>query len=66
MIRRADARRSAPRGEATELRAATTDFERKHIAEVLDQHGGNVSKAAQALGLSRGGLHKKLKELGLR
>ncbi|MDG2304870.1 MAG: sigma 54-interacting transcriptional regulator [Candidatus Binatia bacterium] len=50
----------------TELRGAMTDFERTHIAEVLEQNGGNVSKAAQALGLSRGGLHKKLKELGLR
>ena len=43
-----------------------TEFERKHIADVLEQNDGNVSRAAQALGLSRGGLHKKLKELGLR
>lgn len=50
----------------TELKGAMVEFERKHIAEVLEQNGGNVSKAAQALGLSRGGLHKKLKELGLR
>lgn len=52
--------------ESTELRGAMVEFERKHIADVLEQNGGNVSKAAQALGLSRGGLHKKLKELGLR
>lgn len=52
--------------QPTELRGAMVEFERKHIAEVLEQNGGNVSKAAQALGLSRGGLHKKLKELGLR
>ncbi len=49
-----------------ELRGAMVEFERKHIGEVLEEHGGNVSKAAKALGLSRGGLHKKLKELGLR
>ena len=53
-------------GDSTELRGAMAEFERKHIAQVLEQNGGNVSKAAQALGLSRGGLHKKLKELGLR
>lgn len=52
--------------QPTELRDAMTEFERKHIAAVLEQNDGNVSKAAQALGLSRGGLHKKLKELGLR
>ncbi len=52
--------------QPTELRGAMVEFERKHIAEVLEQNDGNVSKAAQALGLSRGGLHKKLKELGLR
>lgn len=58
---------SAPaEDQPTELRGAMVEFERKHIAEVLEQNGGNVSKAAQALGLSRGGLHKKLKELGLR
>lgn len=50
----------------TELRGVMLEFERKYIAEVLEKNGGNVSKAAQALGLSRGGLHKKLKELGLR
>jgi len=42
------------------------EFERRHIAEVLERNDGNVSRAARAPGLSRGGLHKKLKELGLR
>ena len=53
-------------GSSSELRGAMAKFERKHIADVLEQNDGNVSRAAQALGLSRGGLHKKLKELGLR
>lgn len=57
---------SSAEDHPTELRGAMVEFERKHIAEVLEQNDGNVSKAAQALGLSRGGLHKKLKELGLR
>jgi transcriptional regulator with PAS, ATPase and Fis domain len=50
----------------SDLKGATADFERKHIAAVLEEHDDNVSRAAEALGLSRGGLHKKLKELGLR
>jgi len=41
-------------------------FERTRIAEVLEQTGGNVSEAARVLGLSRGALHRKLKEHGLR
>lgn len=50
----------------SDLKGATAEFERKHIAAVLEEHDDNVSRAAEALGLSRGGLHKKLKELGLR
>jgi transcriptional regulator of acetoin/glycerol metabolism len=41
-------------------------FERTRIAGALDQTGGNVSEAARVLGLSRGALHRKLKEYGLR
>jgi transcriptional regulator with PAS, ATPase and Fis domain len=57
----------APPGTSgTELRGARAAFEAKHIAEVLRQQGGNVSRAAEALGLSRMQLHRKLKEYGLR
>jgi two-component system response regulator HupR/HoxA len=50
----------------TELREARAVFEARHIAEVLSRHGGNVSRAAEALGLSRMQLHRKLKEYGIR
>ena len=54
-------------GESTgDLREAMAGFERTRIAEVLEQTGGNVSEAARVLGLSRGALHRKLKEHGLR
>jgi len=36
------------------------------IAKVLREHNGNVSRAAQALGISRVALQKKMKEYGLR
>lgn len=39
--------------------------ERPLFAIVLEKAGGNQSKAAQWLGLSRNTLHKKLIELGL-
>jgi Nif-specific regulatory protein len=48
------------------LRDARVAFESRYIAEVLERHGGNVSRAAAALGISRVMLHKKLKGLGLR
>ena len=53
---------AAPRS----LRRARAAFEARHIAETLQEHGGNVSHAAQALGLSRVMLQKKMKEYRLR
>src|SRR5262249_18265960 len=51
---------------AAQLREARAQFEARHIADVLRQQGGNVSRAAMALGLSRMQLHRKLKEYGIR
>ncbi len=51
---------------AADLRRARTAFEVRHIAEVLARQNGNVSRTAQALGLSRVMLQKKMKEYGLR
>jgi DNA-binding NtrC family response regulator len=48
------------------LRRARAAFEADYIARVLDQHQGNVSRAAVALGLSRASLQKKMKEYALR
>jgi transcriptional regulator with GAF, ATPase, and Fis domain len=52
--------------DATPLRTARAAFEARHIARVLRAHGGNVTHAAEALGLSRFMLQKKMKEYGLR
>jgi Nif-specific regulatory protein len=48
------------------LREARAEFEARHIAGVLGRHGGNVTHAAQVLGLSRAMLQRKMKDLGLR
>ncbi len=48
------------------LRRARATFEAHHIAETLREHGGNVSRTADALGLSRVMLQKKMKDYGLR
>jgi Nif-specific regulatory protein len=56
----------APAESSGSLRAARAAFEGRYIAEVLAREGGNVSRAAEVLGISRVMLHKKLKSLGLR
>ena len=62
-----DDRRGAPREvDAAPLRDARLAFESRYISDVLDREGGNVSRAATVLGISRVMLHKKLKQLGLR
>jgi len=41
------------------------DFDRYYFAKLLVQFGGNVSKSAQAAGMYRANLTKKLNELGI-
>jgi len=48
------------------LRRARLAFEIRYIAEVLRQQRGNVSKAAESLGISRVMLQKKMKAFSLR
>jgi len=57
---------SGDEGVKGPLRRARAAFEADYIARVLEQHRGNVSRAAIALGLSRASLQKKMKEYGLR
>jgi DNA-binding NtrC family response regulator len=47
-------------------RQAAAREERRLISEALEATGGNVTRAAEKLGLSRRGLQIKMKELGLR
>jgi len=52
--------------DGTSLLRARSAFEARYITEVLRQQGGNVSRAARALGLSRVMLQRKMKAYGLR
>ena len=47
-------------------KAAAGDEERRLVREALEETGQNVTRAAEALGLSRRGLQLKMKALGLR
>jgi DNA-binding NtrC family response regulator len=42
------------------------DLEREILAQILQRHGGNQSKAARSLGLSESTLRSRLKRLGLK
>ena len=48
------------------VRRQTQGVERALIEKALDETGGNVTRAAEKLGLSRKGLQLKIKELGLK
>jgi len=58
--------RVAPPAMDMPLRHARERFERAYVAQVLAQHGGNASRAAEALGISRVMLQKKIRVYGLR
>lgn len=45
------------------LRDAKMDFEKQFILKKLEENEGNISKTAEAIGLERSNLHKKLKAL---
>jgi Nif-specific regulatory protein len=52
--------------EGGSLLRARAAFEARYVAEILRQQGGNVSRTAKALGLSRVMLQRKMKTYGLR
>jgi len=45
--------------------AAVQDLEHRFLTETLDRYGGNVSKAAEAIGIQRPNLHALLRKYGL-
>jgi len=47
------------------LKQARETFERSFIAGKLKQFGGNISRTAEAIGVERSNLHKKIKAYGL-
>ena len=51
--------------QTLDFRSAKREFERQYVEYSLEQAGGNVTRAAAALGMHRQSLQHKLKELGL-
>jgi two-component system nitrogen regulation response regulator NtrX len=56
-------RRSLP--QFASLQEARAAYEREYILRKLEESGGNVTRAAEALGLERSNLYRKMKSLGI-
>jgi two-component system nitrogen regulation response regulator NtrX len=52
-------------GEFTSLHQAREAYERDYILRKLDENHGNITRAAEALGLERSHLYRKMKTLGM-
>ncbi len=52
-------------GEFSTLQQARAAYERDYILKKLDENRGNVSRAAEVLGLERSHLYRKMKTLGI-
>ncbi len=50
---------------AASLRDARTDFEREYILQRLAEHNWNISRTAEAIGIERSNLHRKIKQYGI-
>ena len=51
--------------ENATYREARDAFERQYLRAMLEHHGWNISKTAEAISLERSNLHKKIKQLGI-
>jgi two-component system nitrogen regulation response regulator NtrX len=54
-----------PQISSDSFRAAKQDFERQYIIRKLREFDGNISRTAEAIGLERSNLHKKIRSYGL-
>ncbi|MEZ5965084.1 MAG: sigma-54 dependent transcriptional regulator [Planctomycetota bacterium] len=54
-----------PYGGVVEYEHAIVAFERQYLSSILQRSHGNMSEAARIAGLSRGHLHRKVKQLGI-
>ena len=60
-----DGGRPGQRGDFSTLHQARAAYERDFILKKLDENHGNVTRAAEVLGLERSHLYRKMKTLGI-
>jgi DNA-binding NtrC family response regulator len=54
-----------PERSTATLRELVGEFERRVLAQALERHGGNRTRAAKDLGITRQGLSQKIAKYGL-
>jgi two-component system nitrogen regulation response regulator NtrX len=60
-----DGHRRVARSEFSTLHQARDAYERDFILKKLDENHGNITRAAEVLGLERSHLYRKMKTLGI-
>ena len=64
-----DKRESTPMsqdlGDMSTFREARAEFEKEYLIKKIQENGGNISKTAEAIGLERSYLHRKIKAYGI-
>jgi two-component system nitrogen regulation response regulator NtrX len=65
LVYREGGRRATARREFSTLHQARAAYERDYILKKLDENHGNVTRAAEVLGLERSHLYRKMKALGM-
>ena len=61
----AQAAKSSHSGKAQPLHEAREQFERDYIVRALTAHRGNISRTAEALGVERSNLYRKMRRFGI-
>ncbi len=51
--------------EMSTFREARAEFEKIYLVKKIQEYGGNISKTAEAIGLERSYLHRKIKSYGI-
>jgi DNA-binding NtrC family response regulator len=54
------------RFDGMSLKDVRDEVEREYIRSKLAEYGWNITRTAQALGIERTNLHKKIKQLGIK
>lgn len=54
-----------PQKSSSSLKEAVAEFEKKQILSAIEKNGGNITNAANQLGLERSHLYKKMKKYGI-
>lgn len=65
LVQRSEGRNGNTREEFTTLQQAREAYERDYILKELDRTHGNITRAAESLGLERSHLYRKMKALGI-